>query len=89
MEKPKNLHHQSNAGVLSFFQGALNTGKGVQRTTSDSIKGKRLMSAKGSISAENETLWKASVLSQRKQLPKPGCGAKESQRRLKQLNKHG
>ncbi len=44
-----------------------------------------MMSAKGSILASNELLWKASVLSRRDQQPKPGCGAKEVARRAKQL----
>lgn len=86
MEKPKILH-KSNAGVLGFFQGALNTGKGVQRTTSTSIRGKRMMSAKGSIHSDLEMTIKNIVIEQRATLPKPGCGAKEKARRFKHLTK--
>lgn len=80
--KPKILH-KSNAGVLGFYQGALNSGKRVKRVTSGSMDGKKLMSAKGSISADLEMIIKNLVIVQKTQLPKPGCGSREISRRLK------
>lgn len=87
MEKPKTLSHLSNAGNLTFFQRGINSGKGVVRSTSDSITAKRMMSAKGSITADHESLIKIAIESEKAKLPKPGCGAKEIERRLKRIQK--
>lgn len=84
MEKPKNLHHQSNAGVLSFFQQGLNSGKRVNRVTSTSIAGKRMMNTKGSILVQDEARAKREALEAKERIPKHG-GAKERARRLKQV----
>jgi hypothetical protein len=86
-ERPKDL--TKTQGILNFFTNGITQGKGVERTTSDSEIGRRLASAKGSIFAEHESILKFEVLNFKLNTPKPGCGAKEVARRLKQLNKLG
>jgi len=82
--KPKELLHKTTGGILNFFSEAVNSGKGVVRTSANSIAGRKITSAKGSIFVGNELLIRSIVLHQRENLPKPGCGTKEVARRLKQ-----
>lgn len=84
--KPKELLHIATGGILNFFAAGINAGKGVIRTSADSMAGRRMTSAKGSIFAEEESRSKQYVLEQVAKLPKPGCGAKEIARRLRRLN---
>ena len=81
--KPKQLG--ISGGVLNFFTNAVNMGKGVIRTTSDSMAGRRITSAKGSIFANDEASIKRFVLARKNKLLKPGCGVKEIARRAKQI----
>jgi len=78
-DRPKDLHN-----LHSAFSTAVTIGKRVARVTSDSIAGKRMMNAPGSIFAENELLAKFEALKAKEQRPKHG-GTKEIARRLKQL----
>jgi len=85
--KPKELLHKATGGILNFFQQGVNAGKRVIRTTSDSIDGKRMASAKGSILVSNELLALAQALEAKEKRPQQG-GAKEIARRLRQLQRN-
>jgi len=84
--KPKELLHKATGGILNFFSAGINAGKGVIRKSANSIDGRRITSAKGSIFAGDELLILAQVLQEKEQRPQQG-GAKEIARRLKQIQR--
>jgi len=86
--KPKEFLHKATGGILNFFQEGINVGKRVARTTADSVDGRRLSSAKGSIFAEDEGRIKQEIAEQSEKTPPSGCGLRECNRRLKQIQQH-
>lgn len=85
--KPKELASQATGGVLNFFAAGINAGKGVIRTSADSMAGRRMTQAPGAILAADEERIKQEALKRKEALPNSGCGAREVARRLKQMNK--
>ena len=85
--KPKEFLHKATGGVLNFFQEGINAGKRIARTSADSIDGRKMTSAKGSILVEDEERLKQEIIRFNNKNYKPGCGTREVARRLKQIQR--